>query len=159
MSMTTSSAAIAWAYLDKKAAAADALRDFHSMIHIVVTHDTEEAIIRERMTALPSPAPSGVPGAHNPTANETRIAAQLDEIDVLQERYRRAAEYMAWFKPAWLEMSEDEQYVLNEFYLNGDNSQEDVVGNICNRFHIARSSAYKKKDRALAKLSVLLYGK
>jgi len=65
---------------------------------------------------------------------------------------------MAWFRPAWDGLTEDEQFVLNEFYLC-DDAQEDAIGNICDRYHIERTSAYKKKSRALARLAILLYGK
>lgn len=41
----------------------------------------------------------------------------------------------------------------------GEARQTDAVGNICERFHIERSSAYNKKNRALARLALLLYGK
>lgn len=150
---------IAWTYLDKKSAAADALRDYGSMEYILLNHAEVEEEMRERMTALPSAVPTGQPHARNPRANEARLAAQLDEIDVLKERYRQALEYMAWFKPAWEELSEDDRFVLEEFYNHDDDNQTDAIGNICDRFHIERTSAYKKKGRALGKLAVLLYGK
>ena len=83
----------------------------------------------------------------------------IEEIDVLKERYRQAAEYMAWFLPAWEELSEDERYVLETFYSDGNEYGSSVVYDICDRFHIERTSAYKKKNRALQKLVTLLYGK
>jgi len=90
---------------------------------------------------------------------EAVIAAALDEIDVLKERYRRALEFMEWFRPAWDALGDDERYVLSEFYREDESSQTAVVQNICDRFCIERSSAYNKKNRALAKLTLLLYGK
>jgi len=150
---------IAWTYLNKKTAVADALRDYGSMEYILLNHADVEADIRDNMTAIRSSTPSGMPHNPNPKAGEARLAAQLDEIDVLKERYRQALEYMEWFRPAWESLSEDDRYVLDEFYNGSDGNQTDAIGNICDRFHIERSSAYKRKDRALAKLAVLLYGK
>lgn len=121
------------------------------------TEDVKE--IRERMISLPSAVPTGLPRTKNPHAVEERLAASLDEIDVLKERYRRALEYMEWFRPAWDALTEDEQFVLSEFYLSDDGKQTDSVGNICDHFHIERSSAYNKKNRALTRLTLLLYGK
>jgi hypothetical protein len=150
---------IAWIYLDKRAAVIDALKDYSSMEYIIRNHadDLDEA--EEKLTAMRSSAPTGIPGTKNPKAGEARLAATLDEIDVLKERYRRALEYMEWFKPAWDALTEDEQFVLSEFYHNEDSRQVDAIGNICDRFHIERSSAYKKKNRALERLTILLYGK
>ena len=82
----------------------------------------------------------------------------IEEIDILKERYRQAAEYMAWFLPAWEELSEDERYVLETFYSDSE-SQTSAVYSICDRFGIERSSAYNKKNRALGRLVTLLYGK
>lgn len=150
---------IAWIYLDKRTAAIDALKDYSSMEFIIQNHREDVEEIRERMMSLPSSMPTGLPRNKNPHAGEVRLAASLDEIDVLKERYRRALEYMEWFQPAWDTLSEDERFVLSEFYVNDDGKQIDAVGNICDRFHIERSSAYNKKNRALARLALLLYGK
>ena len=149
---------IAWIYLDKKTAAVDALKDYASMDYIIQNHrdDLEEA--RSKLTALPSASLARLSKQMNPQAGESRLAASLDEIDVLKERYRRALEYMEWFNPAWDALSEDEQFVLTEFYRE-DGKQIDSVGNICDRFNIERSSAYNKKNRALARLALLLYGR
>lgn len=61
--------------------------------------------------------------------------------------------------PAWEELSEDERFVLEEFYWEKEDSQTDAVYAICEHFSIERSSAYNKKNRALDKLTLLLYGK
>jgi hypothetical protein len=150
---------IAWTYLDKKSAAVEALKDYTAMEFIINNHEDTETELRERMSAVRSSTPTGMPHNHNPHAGEARLAAQIDEIDVLKERYRLALEYMEWFSPAWEKLTEDEQFVLNEFYCCSDASQTDAVYNICDRFNIERSSAYNKKNRALARLALLLYGK
>ena len=84
------------------------------------------------------------------------MAEGMDEISVLQERYREALEFMAWFEPAWAELTEDERYVLECFYMGADGP---AVSAVCERFQIERNSAYRRKNRALSKLSVMLYGK
>ena len=150
---------IAWTYLDKKAAAVDALRDFGSMEYIVLNHRVNLAEARESMTTLHSASVARLSKQTNPNSGDGRLAAQLDGIDVLKERYRQALEYMEWFKPAWEKLSDDDRFVLEEFYTRSDDGQADTIGNICARFHIERTSAYKRKNRALAKLAVLLYGK
>ena len=43
--------------------------------------------------------------------------------------------------------------------MDDESRQVDTVGEICERFHIERTSAYKKMDRALSRLTLLLYGK
>ena len=75
----------------------------------------------EKMGGVSSPQLDGMPRSHNPQASEDRIIKGIDEIDVLKERYRQAVEYMAWFVPAWEELTEDERYVLEAFY--GEDNQ------------------------------------
>ena len=65
---------------------------------------------------------------------------------------------MAWFQPAWDALGEDEKTVLTMFYLS-ENGKTDAIEEISERFCVERSSAYKKKDRALAHLALLLYGR
>lgn len=150
---------IAWIYLDKKTAAIDALKDYASMEYIIQNHPDEMADVRDRMTSLPSSVPTGIPKQKNPHAAEARLAASLDEIDVLKERYRRALEYMEWFRPAWDALTEDEQFILTEFYLHDDISKTEAILNIGEHLHIERSWVYKKKDQAVERLTLLLYGK
>jgi len=150
---------IAWAYLNKTEAVDNVLKDYPIMQHIIAYHEEQVQAAREDMTAAPSSSLSGVPGAHDPHAGEKRVTAIIAEIDILQERYRRAREYMDWFLPAWNELSEDEQFVLSAFYHRKDGKQEEGVGDVCERFYIERASAHRKKCRAREKLTTLLYGK
>ena len=90
--------------------------------------------------------------------SENQILHGIAEIDVLEERKRQAEEFMAWFQPAWDALGEDEKTVLTMFYLS-ENGKTDAIEEISERFCVERSSAYKKKDRALAHLALLLYGR
>ena len=150
---------IVWQYLDKRAAAINALKDYSSMKYIIEHTDEDIATLNEEMSSTASPVLNGMPSTHDPKAGEKRLIACINEIDVLKERYRQALEYMDWFQPAWVALTEDEQYVLKEFYLDDEQKQIDAVYNICDRFNIERSSAYNKKNRALQHLALLLYGK
>lgn len=149
---------IVWKYLDKRSAAVDALKDYGNMKFIIDHTDDEIKAAYQKMGGVSSPQYDGMPHSHNPQAGEDRIIKGIEEIDVLKERYRQAAEYMEWFVLAWNELTEDERYVLETFYSDAD-SQTNAVYDICDHFGIERSSAYNRKNRALGKLVTLLYGK
>lgn len=151
---------IIWHYLDKRSAAINALKDYTSMQYILDHTDEEIRTVHEQILSVGSPALSDLPkGPYNPQSGESRMIAAIDEVDVLRERYRQAVEYMDWFKPAWLALSEDERYILQAFYRNAEERQTDAVYDICDHFGIERSSAYNKKNRAVQHLALLLYGK
>ena len=65
---------------------------------------------------------------------------------------------MDWFQPAWDFLTDDERYVLETFYTDEDTGTGAVYV-ICDQYNIERSSAYNKKNRALDKLVVQLYGR
>ena len=150
---------IAWIYLDKKSAAVAALKDYTDMEFII--NNTPEDIddVRSKMTAAKAPVISKLPkGTPDPHAGEARLVSQIDEIDILKERYRRALEYMSWFRPAWDALTEDERFVLSEFFTT-DRTKLAAVIRINERLHLEKSQIYYKKEKALEHLVLLLYGK
>lgn len=149
---------IAWQYLDKKAAAVDALKDYDSMKYII-DHTNEDIYVVEcRMTSPRNAVINGMPNLSNPNAIEDKLAASIDEIDVIRERYRQALEYMEWFKPAWDELTDDERYILREFFLSSGTKTQ-AVFNIGEKLFLERSQVYYRKDKAVSRLALLLYGK
>ncbi len=151
---------IIWHYLDKRSASINALKDYNGMQYIIDHTDEDIRNLREDMDSVGSPVLSDMPkGPHNPQANENRLIAFIDEIDVLKERYRQAVQYMEWFEPAWKSLSDDDRYVLQRFYWDETENQTEALYDICEKFSIERSSAYKRKNRAVEKLTLLLFGK
>lgn len=150
---------IIWKYLDKRSAAVDALKDYSNMKFIISNTDDEIRAAYEKMSGVSSPQPDGMPHAHNPHAAEDRMVKGIEEIDVLRERYRQAVEYMAWFLPAWEELTEDDRYVLEAFYSEDNEYGSGLADDVADYFGIERASAYRRKNRALAKLTTLLFGK
>ena len=150
---------IPWAYLNKCAATISALLDYNSMKHILLPYSDDVAEVREHLTSVHAPTLSwSAPGSVNPHATDGRIARSLDLADVVEDRCQQALEYMAWFQPAWDALSEDERYILSEIYMN-DANRTDSIMNIGERLHLERAQVYRRKDKAVSRLSLLLYGK
>ncbi len=150
---------IMWKYLDKRSATIAAIKDYESMQFIIKHTDDEIRAERDKMSAVRSPGWDGMPHAHNPNSQEERILNGIEEIDILKERYRQAMEYMDWFKPAWDQLTEDEKYVLETFYGDANSYGSNAVYYIAEYFKIEQTSAYKRKNRALDRLTVLLFGR
>lgn len=149
---------ISWNFLDKRKAAMDAISVYHSM-EFIIEHTEEDLMATEtKMQGVGSPNMDGMPHSHNPAAAEERMVNCIEEIDTIKERYRQAVEYMNWFKPAWEQLSEDDRFVLDAFFMDGEDCRG-VADIVAGHFGIERSSAYNKKNRALERLSTLLYGK
>lgn len=149
---------IMWKYLDKKAATVSAVEDYDNMVFIIDNTDERIKEEKERMVGIGSPNLDGMPKAHNPQAGEEKIVESIEKIDLMKERYRQAIEYMDWFKPAWEKLGEDERFVLEAFY-QGNEYGAEAARLVCDHFGIEKNSAYKKKNRAVEHLELLLYGK
>ena len=150
---------VIWMYLNKKDAAVNALKDYGKMKHIIDHTDEEIQRVYSRIAGVGSPAIEKMPSANNPQAGEERMIKGIEEIDVLRERLRQAKEYMAWFQPAWDALSDDDQFVLDAFFSNGNEYGAGAADVVAEHFCIERASAYRKKNRALDNLTTLLYGR
>ena len=147
---------ISWIYLNKRDATIQAIASFTEMDYIFKNTDDEIKTVESRLDGISSPGMDGMPHAHNPGAVEEKVASDLDEIDLLKERYRQAEEYMSWFKPAWDQLSGDDQYVLETCFMGG--KEHGAIQMVADYFGVEKTSAYKKRNRALNRLRVLLYG-
>lgn len=148
---------ISWNFLDKRRATIKAIEAFDSMNFIIGHSDEDIAEVRAKMEGVQSPGMDGMPHAHDPKAAEQRLVNCISEIDTIKERYRQAVEYMDWFKPAWEQLSGDERFVLETFYM--DAGIEEANRLVQEELNISQSGAYNKKNRALDHLTLLLYGK
>ena len=140
---------VVWKYLDKRAGAVAALKDFGSMKFIIENTDDEIKAAYDKIASCSGINYDGMPHARNLHAAEDRIIKGIDEIDVLKERYRQAVEYMDWFVPAWEQLSDDDRYVLDTFYSEDNEYGSSVVDGIAEYFHIERASAYRRNNRAV----------
>lgn len=147
-----------WQYLDKKNGTIKALKDYPDMLHILETSGCTLEEAADTMLSLGNSRPSGTPRLHNPKSGESRIIHCIDTLDIVEERYKLAVEFMAWFKPAWDQLTKDDRYILDEFFLADDGNPSSAADNICEKLHIERAWAYKRKNAALDRLSRLLFG-
>lgn len=151
---------VAMDYLDKRGATVNALKDYEAMKFILAHTKDQISDTREEMERVSRPTPSDMPrGQRSPQRMEERIVNCLDSIDVMKTRYQYALEYMSWFQPAWDMLSKEERNVLEKFYMSAEERQTDNILDLCEQYHIERTSVYKRKDRALARLTLFLYGR
>ena len=150
---------IPWTYLDKTNATVKALKDYSKMQHIIDFTDDEIRQVEEQMAGVGSMKIDGMPRNPEPQAGEERMITGMKQIDVLRERLRQANEYMRWFLPGWNALSEDDRFILDTYYSKDNEYGSNAVDTVSDHFGIERSSAYRRKNRALENLTTLLYGR
>ena len=149
---------IIWKYLDKRSAAIAALKDYDSMAFIIANTERQIMAANEKLGSTGGMKLDSQPSVHDPKSGEKHILNVIDQINILEERYREALEYMSWFKPAWAQMLEEEQYILKTFYAENSYGSNSVY-DIADKLNIEPPTVYKRKNRALSRLTVLLFGK
>ena len=150
---------IPWTYLDKTNATVKALKDYSKMQHIIDFTDDEIRQVEEQMAGVGSMKIDGMPRNPDPQAGEERMITGMKQIDMLRERLRQANEYMRWFLPGWNALSEDDRFILDTYYSKDNEYGSNAVDTVSDHFGIERSSAYRRKNRALENLTTLLYGR
>ena len=91
-----------------------AMRDYGSMREIINITPQDIKKLYMRMMSSRSSQIAGLPKANNQQSGEEKLASSMDKLDVMQERYRLAIEYMGWFEPAWSTLTDGEQKILKE---------------------------------------------
>lgn len=149
---------IAWKYLNKPSATVAALQDYWTMREIINITPQETKELYDRMISVGGRQLTGLPTSWNPQAGEDRLVKSLDTLDVIQERYRQAVEYMSWFEPAWATLTDTEQMILREFYMNGSLRSGANV-RLQQSLNYSHAQVDRVRSKALARLSHLLFGK
>ena len=150
---------IMWKYLDKRSATIAAIKDFDSMRFIIESTQDEVDVVNTKMISTGGSKWDSIPSIHNPKAQEDKIINNIDEVDILLERYNQALQYMAWFQPAWKQLTDEEQYILKNFYSETNSYGCSEVNAIADHLNVEALTVYKRKNRALSRLTVLLFGR
>ena len=146
-------------YIDWIGSTKIVLENYNNMQAIIDHTDEQIKDAYERMENYRTTAVDDAFGLHSMQASENHILRMMDEVDFIKKRYADACAFMAWFRPAWEALSDSDQFILKAFYM--DVPQDDAmatVDTIEEKYGLSRTAAYKRKDRAVERLSVLLFG-
>lgn len=144
-------------YFDKRNATINAIKDYPTMKWII--ENTKEDVLNamEDMTSPKGVSYDSIGGVNNPKSGEERIVKIIDKVTLYEDRFNSAKKYMDWFEPAWNNLTEDDRFVLTEFYPR-DVRTDSVIETLSEKYHIEKTSVYKKKNRAVDNLKLMLFG-
>ena len=81
----------------------------------------------------------------------------IDAKQNVQSKLQDAEAYMAWFKPAWNRLKEEERILIEERYMIQRINGERWVISASNRVPYERTRIYEKSDEAIRRLTTMLY--
>ena len=148
---------IALTYINKSSATVAAMKDYENMKLIISATSKDVKDAYEDMFSTRSSQIDGLPKTHNPQAGENKIVGSLEKINIMQERYRQAVEYMAWFEAAWLSLTSEEQVILKEFYMQ-ISQRSGATTRLCNLLCYSEAHVERLRNKTLSRLTKLLYG-
>lgn len=144
-------------YLDKKKATKEALRDYRAMKFTVEHMDARIDHVMDDVMNITSPVITGTIRIKNPNANENRIINALNNEAILKNHLHDAREFIDTIDAALEALPYEDRMILKLYYIDEDS--DNPIDKICDRFFVERSSAYKRIERAVDRLSVYIYGK
>lgn len=149
---------IAWKYIDKPSAAIAALRDYTTMRDVINITPQEIKDLYNKITVPRCVQINGLPRAQASQGQESIMASSLDKLDVLQERYRQAVEYMVWFEPAWSTLMDDEQRILKEFYMVGSR-RSGATKRLQVELDYSLRQIDRLREKAVSRMTLMLFGR
>ena len=90
------------------------------------------------------------------TSMEERLVKSIAERDELRERLRKTTAAWKRVEGALKQLSGEERKILQRFYIFNSSSEERMA--LCDELNVERSELYRRKDMALEKLDLILYG-
>lgn len=150
---------IMWNYLDKRRATISALKDYDGMTFIINSYKDDIKKVQEQMLGVSLPRyDATVSKSHKANPTEHHLLHGIDKATKLNERYEQAQRYFKWFDPAWQELSDEERFALDACYRSPELTMNDGLKIIMDKYFIAKTTAYNRKNQALDHLTLLLYG-
>ena len=73
-------------------------------------------------------------------------------------RKQQTTEFLNWFEPAWLSLSEETQSILKEFYMAG-NLKSGAGVRLQFKLNYSERQLHRIKEKAISELSKMLFGK
>jgi len=141
---------------EKTSEVISAIKKYDSMRDIIANTPSEISEQYDRLSSPRTPKMDGMPRTHNPQSGEEFLVNGLDLINSMQERFRRAQVFVAWFEPMWNALTVEERKLL-ESYKHTDIC-DGAVGDLAQELRYSVRHLRRVRQKALHRLEILLYG-
>lgn len=86
---------------------------------------------------------------------EDALLNNISERTELERAKLSTAEWLEWVNGALTALSDTDKNLLDKFYIS---KRKGHVERLCEEMHLEKAQVYKRKDAALRKFTMLLYG-
>lgn len=139
-----------------KGAAVDKLRNYEAHKQALENLPLEIRRLESAYAGIRSATTDSTPVSGG--GGSTREDVMLSNIvhrDELKRRLKEARLWVAQVDKALAVLSDEEQLVLDRFYIRPAKGNVDTL---CGQLHVERSAVYDRRDKALRRFTIALYG-
>ena len=132
------------------------IRKYGTMLKTAANATDDIKAAYDKLTDPKTANLDGMPRQRNPQAGEERLAAGIDLIDAMRERYRAARTFLLWFEPMWEALREEEREIL-ETYKRSDRYNGEMERYAADHY-VSLRQAHRLRRKAAGHLQELLFG-
>lgn len=138
-----------------KREATEKLRNYE--IHKQATENIPKEIKRleSSFAGIRSATTDGTPVSGGGSNREDVMLSNIVHRDELKRRLKEARLWVSMVDKALGALSDEERMLLDKFYIHPAKGN---VGELCERLNVEQSTVYRKRDNALKRFTIALYG-
>ena len=106
-------------------------------------------------TGIRSAVTDSTPVSGGGSTREDVMLSNIVHRDELKQRMKEACLWVSQVDKALSILSDEERLVLDRFYLH---PIKGIIDDLCERLNVERSAIYDRRDKALRRFTIALYG-
>lgn len=141
--------------MDWKHETIEKLKDYRARRNALVSISEEITRLKEAACSLRAVSVDGMPGNTGLNAQEDRLLSNLVHRQELERRLTDTQLWLTTMDRALDQLDREDRQILEKFYIHPGKGN---VDRLCEELCIEKSGIYKRKDKALRRLTIALYG-
>ena len=138
-----------------KREAADKLKNYEAHKQALECLPKEIKRLESAYTGIRSATTDGTPVSGGGNTREDSMLSNIVHRDELKRRLKEARLWVAQVDKALAVLDDEERLVLDRFYIHRAKGN---VGELCERLNVEQATVYRKRDSALRRFTIALYG-
>lgn len=138
-----------------KREAIDKLKNYEAHREALENIPKEIRRLESSFAGIRSATTDGTPVSGGGNTREDAMLSNIVHRDELKRRLKEARLWVAQVDKALSVLDDEERLVLDRFYIHRAKGN---VGELCERLNVEQATVYRKRDSALRRFTIALYG-
>lgn len=138
-----------------KREAIDKLKNYEAHREALESIPKEIKRLESVYAGIRSATTDGAPVSGGGNTREDNMLSNIVHRDELKRRLKEARLWLSQVDKALAVLDDEERLILDKFYIHRAKGN---VGDLCERLNVEQSTVYRKRDNALRRFTIALYG-